>query len=916
MASNFCDQTKDYRQGDGTTVLFNFTFEYYRQSEVNVSLYDKEIEKFIKQDRSTWEFENTTTIRFFTPPPLIKDKDGEPIANVMIFRMTDISTMQATFYPGSAIRAQDLNDNFEQLQSSLNEANCTLSDLEVIIEGGGGDKGVPPTTRFNTTATTGQTIVNVNPTFLPGQELVFINGAEQAKDIDYNVLSSAQVVFTQPLLAGDVIDIISYNNIQVVEVCSEFDTIPYSRQAFTSTAGQTVYTCSPKYTATKETVYLNGALLQRNVDYRADDDVTVTLTMPALVGDVVEVHCGNYYAAGVETPTTDALKYTYPGGVEQTVQQRLEQYVSVKDFGAVGDGVADDTAAIQAAVAYILSTCSYSTPYTQKGPAKSLYFPSGTYKATSFLNIVIPPDTSGVTIFGDGTASKLKNIGFTFQCWNANISGLQFTNGDHHIVRDPRSYDGVSVSGPRFLSVTNIYSYSATGNAFQWLGDPSGGSGSSNMIATCDNIQDVIIQNAGGNGIEINATNNLQLSNVEVKNSYLNGLLFERTTGEKSNWGEFKAVNCTFSSNARASKPGPYSTLLANARFSGNSTASIRSIMQLYFDQCTFTIAQGYRWAGDTSGSATSSEITLNFNEGSSVFLPRAGNILQKNSSLTVDGTQVNLEGAVINSCTNSSVVIDNTYGIANGAAISNVVMTQTAFDLAFLGSEDDDCKDMWFSNCNANYVWLLNGFNLNFSNVSIPQQLEIGNFAKQCNFYGSAFNGRDARSSSVIMKPTGNHDSNAAVSFVANLDGSAGLFTLNADLTSADQTNRELIFNSVDVGGSDVKISIGGDENVRTFSSRQTFDVFAMGQVKYTSNVPEFVYSVNCASVAKSGSTDQINFIEDAPNTNYIVSVSPTVNNTKVYSDVKEISRIKVSSKKDNVDFTGGYSFVIFKTW
>ena len=52
----------------------------------------------------------------------------------------------------------------------------------------------------------------------------------------------------------------------------------------------------------------------------------------------------------------------------------------------------------------------------------------------------------------------------------------------------------------------------------------------------------------------------------------------------------------------------------------------------------------------------------------------------------------------------------------------------------------------MWFSNCNANYVWISAGFNLNFSNVSIPKQLELGAFAKECNFYGSAFNGRDSR--------------------------------------------------------------------------------------------------------------------------------------------------------------------------
>lgn len=59
------------------------------------------------------------------------------------------------------------------------------------------------------------------------------------------------------------------------------------------------------------------------------------------------------------------------GGVQRSVESKLKDVVSVKDFGAVGDGVTDDTASIQAAAA----------------ASSSLYFPKGTYRLTATLNL-------------------------------------------------------------------------------------------------------------------------------------------------------------------------------------------------------------------------------------------------------------------------------------------------------------------------------------------------------------------------------------------------------------------------------------------------------------------------------------------------------------------------------------------------
>ena len=65
---------------------------------------------------------------------------------------------------------------------------------------------------------------------------------------------------------------------------------------------------------------------------------------------------------------------------------------NVKDFGAAGDGITDDTAAIQAAFAHICSINGH------------VYFPSGTYIVSSGLVI----NADGVTISGDGNGTTIK----------------------------------------------------------------------------------------------------------------------------------------------------------------------------------------------------------------------------------------------------------------------------------------------------------------------------------------------------------------------------------------------------------------------------------------------------------------------------------------------------------------------------
>jgi len=94
---------------------------------------------------------------------------------------------------------------------------------------------------------------------------------------------------------------------------------------------------------------------------------------------------GTYNNLQVTPDAVDASLVSYEppftGSVATNVENKLAQYVSVKDFGAVGDGVADDTAAIQNAIDY-----SDSTAVAITGTAE-VYFPAGVYKVTSGLTV-------------------------------------------------------------------------------------------------------------------------------------------------------------------------------------------------------------------------------------------------------------------------------------------------------------------------------------------------------------------------------------------------------------------------------------------------------------------------------------------------------------------------------------------------
>jgi hypothetical protein len=89
--------------------------------------------------------------------------------------------------------------------------------------------------------------------------------------------------------------------------------------------------------------------------------------------------------------------------VTQSLQSWLDQFATVKDFGATGDGVTDDTEAINRALFQLY--CREVNPQIRRG----LFFPAGIYRVTE--TIFIP---TYATLYGegvDGSVIQLDNSG-------------------------------------------------------------------------------------------------------------------------------------------------------------------------------------------------------------------------------------------------------------------------------------------------------------------------------------------------------------------------------------------------------------------------------------------------------------------------------------------------------------------------
>lgn len=194
---------------------------------------------------------------------------------------------------------------------------------------------------------------------------------------------------------------------------------------------------------------------------------------------------------------------TPTGAVNRPINEKLSEIISVKDFGAIGDGTTDDTVAIQAAITYAATI----TTFTQKA---AVYIPEGKYLFSSTLNITCSVFGGVGELIFSGTGIAITLTGHNYlHDFTLVASTSNATVGIYAINTASLRFDNISIYGSdggypkRWTTAAMQFDTTAPSNIFgvyingleahQILGDVilfSGSGGSEIVHITNSSLQD------------------------------------------------------------------------------------------------------------------------------------------------------------------------------------------------------------------------------------------------------------------------------------------------------------------------------------------------------------------------------------------------------------------------------------------
>jgi hypothetical protein len=179
----------------------------------------------------------------------------------------------------------------------------------------------------------------------------------------------------------------------------------------------------------------------------------------------------------------------------ETVAKKLSESISVRDFGAVGDGVADDTAAIQAALSSV-GKLTITNPYLQSFTLSSVggatvLFPPGKYLVTDTLMYgsstkIVGQRFGAVIVFSPPSPKHLFVINPDLYAWSTETE--TFTMEDLWLLAgNSNALDGIHAVNTNKARFKNVHVRGFSGNGFYL-----GGTGYYNILEGCEGYNNYV----------------------------------------------------------------------------------------------------------------------------------------------------------------------------------------------------------------------------------------------------------------------------------------------------------------------------------------------------------------------------------------------------------------------------------------
>jgi hypothetical protein len=482
-----------------------------------------------------------------------------------------------------------------------------------------------------------------------------------------------------PLEVGD----LYFNTvINELKVWTGTDWVPASPgaitvQNFTGTGAQTGFNLATAPVAENNTqIYIDGVYQQKDTYTVAGATINFSTAPPYLSG--IEVVTFSIAALG----TVDASNVSYNegslGAVNTSVQAKLRESVSVKDFGAVGDGVTDDTAAIQAAL--------------NAANNKTLLFNEGTYLVSKGVSDYVLEVPNSISIVGTEAQVTIKLSTATGTAYMLGRSTASSHFSMEGIILDGNStvLTGINCNGVHLPEASIVKSKN---NVYLNLKDQGSALGGKGIYANNSTlyISEINVENDTFSNITRNAVQTYNGTQITIKDCYGTGFLTSFTDINGQILGVNVRTKCTIKNNvvncdaAFLLSDSVFSLLGDDVECTGNKVTG-GGVQIVVHDMTGTTVSlRNYVISGNMLWDSKATAITINQNSATYGNNSNQQIVVSNNNIYSPALTGISVVGAYAGSgaTLGSTVISGNT--VVDG--LTNNLVPETAAGISLLGT-------------------------------------------------------------------------------------------------------------------------------------------------------------------------------------------------------------------------------------